>query len=191
MSITLQSEGRRIYLVGNTFAAKDQIKAIGGHWDADRKAWWVGSQNREAAEKIASDAPKQDYVPTPIKRSDRVFRKVRYAGKNGGAARTYYVVAESRSGKFRLTTLDMSIDFWADASACETVKVYQGHSRFGGYGRGQIMSYPTIGSIADFVQDARQADREIAQGRVPEGYSVDLEDGCVKRTSECDIPATH
>ena len=30
-------------LTGNTFAAKDEIKAIGGRWDADKKAWTVSA----------------------------------------------------------------------------------------------------------------------------------------------------
>jgi uncharacterized repeat protein (TIGR03803 family) len=42
MAIALQTEATRIYLVGDTFAAKDRIKAIGGHWDPDRRAWWIG-----------------------------------------------------------------------------------------------------------------------------------------------------
>jgi hypothetical protein len=35
------SKNQTIILTGNTFAHKDEIKAIGGKWDADRKAWIV------------------------------------------------------------------------------------------------------------------------------------------------------
>ena len=49
MTITLRDEGKRIYFAGNTFPAKDQIKALGGRWDADAKAWWVGAARRAEA----------------------------------------------------------------------------------------------------------------------------------------------
>jgi len=49
MTITLKDEGKRLYFTGNTFPAKDQIKAIGGRWDSDAKAWWVGAALRAEA----------------------------------------------------------------------------------------------------------------------------------------------
>ncbi len=49
MTITLRDEGKRIYFAGNTFPAKDAIKGIGGRWDADAKAWWVGAALRAEA----------------------------------------------------------------------------------------------------------------------------------------------
>lgn len=49
MTITLKDEGKRLYFTGNTFPAKDQIKAIGGRWDVDAKAWWVGAARRAEA----------------------------------------------------------------------------------------------------------------------------------------------
>lgn len=49
MTIELVREGRRTYFIGNTFSVKDVIKGNGGHWDADRKAWWIGSHEKAQA----------------------------------------------------------------------------------------------------------------------------------------------
>lgn len=32
MNIELKEEGKRVYLLGNTFAIKDRLKEAGGHW---------------------------------------------------------------------------------------------------------------------------------------------------------------
>jgi len=44
MAITIERQGQRVYLVGDTYAIKDRIKSVGGHWDSDRRAWWVGAK---------------------------------------------------------------------------------------------------------------------------------------------------
>lgn len=49
MSITTNRIGRRTYLVGETFPHKAAIKAEGGHWDGDRKAWWLGDDAKAKA----------------------------------------------------------------------------------------------------------------------------------------------
>lgn len=48
MSITIQSEGRRHYLTGDTYPIKTAIRNAGCNWDRDRGAWWTGK--REVAE---------------------------------------------------------------------------------------------------------------------------------------------
>lgn len=50
MSIVIESEGRRHYLVGNTYPIKGAIKAAGCSWDPNRGAWWTGK--REVAEQL-------------------------------------------------------------------------------------------------------------------------------------------
>lgn len=52
MSITLQTEGRRTYLAGDTYPHRDAIRNIGAHWDAARKMWWTAK--REQAETLAA-----------------------------------------------------------------------------------------------------------------------------------------
>jgi len=32
---------KRIEITGNTFAVKDQLKALGARWDAEKKVWWI------------------------------------------------------------------------------------------------------------------------------------------------------
>jgi hypothetical protein len=56
MTITLRDEGKRIYFTGNTFPAKDAIKNIGGKWDADAKAWWIGSAKRAEAVALVTES---------------------------------------------------------------------------------------------------------------------------------------
>lgn len=52
MAITIQRDGQRVYLIGDTYAAKDKIKSIGGHWDGDRRAWWVGAKKAAEAQAL-------------------------------------------------------------------------------------------------------------------------------------------
>lgn len=42
-TITLSREGRRTYIGGDTMAVRGLLRDGGCHWDADRKAWWIGS----------------------------------------------------------------------------------------------------------------------------------------------------
>lgn len=44
-------------ITGNTYPVKDQIKALGGKWDADRKAWMVPDDQADAAKALVSGAP--------------------------------------------------------------------------------------------------------------------------------------
>ena len=55
MTITLRDEGKRLYFTGNTFPAKDQIKALGGRWDAETKAWWIASTQRAEAVALVTE----------------------------------------------------------------------------------------------------------------------------------------
>lgn len=52
MSITIQADGRRFYLVGETYPHKGAIKAAGCSWDPARGAWWTGK--RDVAEAIVT-----------------------------------------------------------------------------------------------------------------------------------------
>lgn len=48
-------------VTGNTYPVKDQIKALGGKWDADKKAWMVPDGKFDQAMALVSGAPKQQY----------------------------------------------------------------------------------------------------------------------------------
>lgn len=53
----------RIAISGNTYPVKDKIKALGGRWDAERKAWMVPSERAEQARQLVAGAP-TGYVST-------------------------------------------------------------------------------------------------------------------------------
>lgn len=181
IQIGTEKLGTRVYVTGNTYPIKAELKSAGCHWDGDRKLWWIGAAKAESIAAIVGgmngkEAPKEDLD------GKRIYAKVSYKGRN------YYVIAEGTE-KVRLTVLDGSIDFWADRGLCELVKRYEVRTRFGGYGRGQVEVYQTLGSMRRFIAESRQADKQIAAGEIPDGYCVDNEDGMVKRRSECDMPA--
>src|SRR4051812_10682709 len=118
MAVSVEKQGQRVYLVGDTYAVRDRIKAMGGHWDGGRRAWWVGAKKAAEAEALAASLAAAPPAPKAGPGDDaRLKAKVTYKG------RTYYVIAES-ADRCRLTVLDGSVDFWADKSACELVKVY-------------------------------------------------------------------
>lgn len=163
MAITLEKTGARIYFLGDTFAAKDKIKSMGGHWDGDRRAWWVGSAKAdEAAALVASlsAAPAAGNTQERAKVGDdaKVVAKAKYKG------RSYYVLwmgtCSSGAEKARLTVLDGSIDFWADLAQVEITKRYQPREY-----RGRT-EYTTLGSIRRFIE--RQSKPETRRGECTE-----------------------
>lgn len=118
-AIEIKKEGRRFYLIGNTFQFKDRLRDNGAHWDADRRAWWT-SKEEVAVAIFGAAAPASPAVsngavrPTEtVSTADRVIRgRATYDGK------TYYVLAigESRSTGKRFAKLcfrDGSRVFWA------------------------------------------------------------------------------
>lgn len=47
-----------VAIKGNTYPVKDGLKALGGRWNADEKAWMVPQAHAEAAWALVSGAPK-------------------------------------------------------------------------------------------------------------------------------------
>lgn len=45
-----------IAITGNTYLVKDQIKALGGRWNADRKAWMVPDDKADEARTLVNGA---------------------------------------------------------------------------------------------------------------------------------------
>ena len=60
----------KIVITGNTYPVKEQLKALGGRWDADRKAWMVPADQATEAQALVDAAPK--------------------SAPNSGARRTYH-----------------------------------------------------------------------------------------------------
>lgn len=145
--LSIEKVGRRLYVVGNSFAVKDCLKKIGCKWDADRKQWWIGSGKQAELEGCIGSASKEYKEPTPQElEKRRCDGKVEYKGK------TYYVVGKSPAkGKLWLTVLDCSINFWALESDCKWVKRY-----------GNEQHEQTVGSIRRFI-DGKKRDEEAAK----------------------------
>lgn len=45
-----------IAITGNTYPVKDQLKALGGRWNGDRKAWMVPDDKADQARNLVSGA---------------------------------------------------------------------------------------------------------------------------------------
>lgn len=147
MKITTEKVGTRVYVTGNTYAVKSQLKSAGCHWDGHRKQWWIGATKASDISTIVSgladsEPPKQSLADS------RVYGKVEYKG------RPYYVIAIGEQ-RHRLTVLDGSIDFWADMMKCTWTKRYEPTEY-----RGRV-EYKTLGSIQRFVE--RQSNPDTAR----------------------------
>lgn len=148
-TIELKEEGRRVYVLGNTFPIKSAIKDCGGHWDADRKAWWIGVGKKEELEKTIGSAKPSE----PKKSETTVMGKAEYNG------RSYYIVwmGETKHGESaRLVTLDEKIDFWKLVSEIKITKRYERRQSNNFYGRKQDLGYPTLAGIRKFIEDKKK-----------------------------------
>lgn len=47
-----------VLVTGNTYPVKDQLKALGGRWDAQAKGWRVPADKASEAQALVSGAPK-------------------------------------------------------------------------------------------------------------------------------------
>jgi hypothetical protein len=138
MTITIQSEGRRHYLIGNTYPIKDAIRSAGCKRDGDRKAWWTGKY--ETAEKLVSEVSgsakpaKGDEKKAPGLEA-KVAGRATYKGKSYYLAgkvvrgRTHWddsceAVTTRDGAKFLLLSRDGSLEFWAARSEVEVTKRY-------------------------------------------------------------------
>jgi hypothetical protein len=52
MTVTIEKEGRRHYITGDTYPFRGKLKAAGCHWDAGRQAWWTSK--RDVAEQLVA-----------------------------------------------------------------------------------------------------------------------------------------
>lgn len=142
MTITIQSEGRRHYLIGDTYSIRNQLRAAGAHWDGDRKAWWTSK--RDVAESFASAGASSDIAPGSHPDGDRLTQDSRIAGKARYQDREYILVweGETRRGRAcKLAYRDGSKVFWADAAQVQVTKRYEAREE-----RGQ-MQHMTFGRL--------------------------------------------
>jgi hypothetical protein len=64
-------------ITGNTYPVKDQLKALGGRWNAGAKGWDVPDDKVEAAQSLVDGAGPSTYTPRSRYRSN-------YARFSGG-----------------------------------------------------------------------------------------------------------
>jgi len=49
--------GTLVAIIGNTYPVKDEIKALGGRWDATRKCWMVPQERADEARTLVEAQP--------------------------------------------------------------------------------------------------------------------------------------
>ena len=173
MAITVETQGRRHYLLGDTYPIKDRLRAAGAKWDADRRAWWTGK--REIAAEIAeasggSSPAKAEGRPTESLSDDSlVAGKALYKGKQ------YLLLWEGETKRGRaakLAFLDGSSVFWADASGVQVLKRYQ--ARQDRYGRAEKMTFGRLQRLREQYAEAKA-----------QGYEDGIRDGPRYECGEC------
>jgi hypothetical protein len=109
-TIVIERVGRRSYLLGPTYPIKAQIKENGGHWDAERGAWWMSKheiaqalavQGTEVAVAKASfqqAVQGESMVPVEGKTYD-IRDKLRDMGGRWDAARKVWLVPQSQHAR--------------------------------------------------------------------------------------------
>jgi hypothetical protein len=107
-AVTIERTGRRSYLVGNTYDVRLKIKEAGGHWDNDRRAWWMS--NHDVAAQIAefataalsmkaavvAEVADEEFVAIEGKTFD-IKDKLRAMGGRWDGARKVWMVPASRA----------------------------------------------------------------------------------------------
>lgn len=178
--ISIETQGRRHYIKGNTFPIKDQLRAAGCKWDPDHKAWWTSK--REVAEQLAGAAPAA--APAAAD-SDRGAERAApgedavVAGRVMYQGRAYYAlgrvvrgrtqwddtvepVATRDGAKVLVAFRDGSKSFWAARSEVQVVKTYTRPT--------------TIGKLARFAERAREARAQGYEDGIPEGGVYECEE---------------
>lgn len=75
-----------VAITGNTYPVKDQIKALGGRWDADAKAWRVPADKADEARALVAGAPTKSGANT----STNKRRHFSHCADCGTASQGYY-----------------------------------------------------------------------------------------------------
>ena len=195
MTIVIEKTGRRYYLVGNTYAVKDRIKAAGCKWDPERRAWWTSKQDVAEEIKAALADVDDGHANGDGGRQGAGDEQV-VAGRATYKGKTYYIAGRIERGRTRwdrdrvhpvetrdgakvlLVFRDGSKTFWAAREAVQVVKSYS--------------TPQTIGGLREFAQRERRHREAGGAVCVECGKSgelvIDLEDGAPKHPWCCDMP---
>lgn len=158
MPLTTVREGARIYVTGDTYAVKDQLKDLGCHWDSQRKGWWIGAAKANEIETFVEEngggleqppvvAPPQATDPT----EDNVSDNTAY-GRAQYKDRTYFVVGKA-PGRLQLSNLAGTFHFWTAESKCRWLKEYRPRE-------GRLRS---LGELREWIQTNQESDRRRGQ----------------------------
>ena len=140
-SVALEKVGRRVYVRGNTYPIKGELRSAGAKWDPEQKAWWIGSSKRAAIESVVSSGASASHV-APRRDVEAPGTDATVAGRARYKGRTYYVAGrvsrgrthwddgveaiQSRDGqRILLYFRDGSRQFWAASSDVEILRGYQ------------------------------------------------------------------
>jgi len=187
-AITVERVGRRSYLTGNTYPVKDAIRNAGGHWDAERKAWWLGDdvKARSIAQQSAGAATTSSNssgAEAPKREAPGLEATV--AGRAEYKGKTFYVAGRvirgrthwddqvgevtSRDGSSVLLYFrDGSSSFWAKTADVRVVKSYRKPT--------------TIKSLRDFAERAKEARAQGNDDGIPNGATYECEE-CGERVT--------
>lgn len=177
--ITIDQQGRRFYLRGNTYPIKDQLRAAGCKWDADAKSWYTSK--RELAEQLAGQSQAPGPQDAPSGQSDReapgedaiVAARATYKGK------TYYVAGRvdrgrthwddrvsavtTRDGaKVLLYSRDGKLQFWAASELVSITKSYD--------------KPQTIDKLRRFAEKAKEARAQGNEDGIANGQRYECEE---------------
>ncbi|MDD3446792.1 MAG: hypothetical protein PHS60_15400 [Zavarzinia sp.] len=154
--INIETEGRRVYVTGDTYQIRESIRQCGGHWDSGRKAWWVGlTKKAEIEAAIQNHAGQSNQSAAPAcgkqgREAPGVDAKI--AGRAEYKGKSYYLAGRvvdhtdvapvtTRDGaKVLLYARDGSFQFWATLSEVNVTKSYRGAT--------------TIRKVQDYAQAA-------------------------------------
>lgn len=173
-AITIQSEGRRHYILNTPYAMREKLRSAGCKWDPARKAWWTGKAEIAAqfANQESSDGSTSDDRKGPGA-DGIVAARATYKGK------TYYVAGRIDRGRTRyddrvstvtsrdgsrvlLYFRDGSSQFWAARGEVHITKSYD---------RPQ-----TIARLRRFADEAKQARAQGHGDGIPEGRRYECEE---------------
>jgi hypothetical protein len=159
-TMSTTTEGRRVYVAGDTYAWRDRLRSAGCHWDGDRKQWWIGVGKVAAIAGIVAQATSTTEDPTS--RSDTPDQNARVKARASYKGQNYYVLAETRDGGKRLLAArNGQFQFWAATGVTTIVKAYGRHDD-----RTHRTEYPTLGGLMAKAARWRQmSDAERAEAR--------------------------
>ncbi len=125
MPIRIEQRGRRLYFLGDTFNMKSKIKQAGATWDADTRAWYIGSTKRTEAERLVQEingqgpaqAPQQAALPLQPAAGQEMPDDTKILGKALYKGKEYFVLFSgyTQAGySVKLASRDGKIQFWVN-----------------------------------------------------------------------------